>query len=86
MSLVADPRTWRTEEQSARGHHIKEWLDNGRDTREVLAAQDTRRFVLCFTACESLMRIWGFDPFGALHWSNLTFIRMADASNPYPYP
>ncbi|KAJ6114174.1 hypothetical protein N7512_007619 [Penicillium capsulatum] len=39
----------------------KAWLDLGRYAREVLAAQDTRRFVLGFTLCGSLMRIWAFD-------------------------
>ncbi|KAK5996945.1 hypothetical protein PT974_02293 [Cladobotryum mycophilum] len=43
------------------------WLDIGRYAREVLAAQDTRRFVLCFTICGSLMRIWAFDRLGELH-------------------
>lgn len=40
------------------------WLDLGRYAREVLAAQDTRRFVLGFTICESLMRVWEFDRLG----------------------
>ncbi|ORY58515.1 uncharacterized protein BCR38DRAFT_527535 [Pseudomassariella vexata] len=39
----------------------KAWLDLGRYAREVLTAQDTRRFVLGFTLCGSLMRIWEFD-------------------------
>lgn len=33
------------------------WLDIGRYAREVLAAQDTRRFVLAFTICGPLMRV-----------------------------
>ncbi|KAK4197016.1 hypothetical protein QBC40DRAFT_342334 [Triangularia verruculosa] len=41
-------------------------LDLGRYAREVLAAQDTRRFVLGFTLCESLMRIWVFDRLGGI--------------------
>ncbi|KAK4131339.1 hypothetical protein BT67DRAFT_458094 [Trichocladium antarcticum] len=44
----------------------KAWLDLGRYAREVLAAQDTRRFVLGFTLCGSLMRIWEFDRLGGL--------------------
>ncbi len=44
----------------------KAWLDLGRYAREVLAAQDTRRFVLGFTICGSLMRIWEFDRLGAI--------------------
>ena len=37
------------------------WYDIARYAREVLAAQDARRFVLGFTLCGSLMRIWVFD-------------------------
>ncbi|KAH7303034.1 hypothetical protein B0I35DRAFT_365665 [Stachybotrys elegans] len=44
----------------------KAWLDLGTYAREVLAAQDTRRFVLGFTICGSLMRIWEFDRLGGL--------------------
>lgn len=39
----------------------KAWVDLGRYTREVLATQDTRRFVLGFTLCGSVMRLWEFD-------------------------
>ncbi|RMD42513.1 hypothetical protein DV735_g2633, partial [Chaetothyriales sp. CBS 134920] len=42
------------------------WLDLGRYAREVLAAQDTRRFVLGFTICGSLMRVWVFDRLGGV--------------------
>ncbi|KAK4243176.1 hypothetical protein C7999DRAFT_44951 [Corynascus novoguineensis] len=41
-------------------------LDLGRYAREVLAAQDTRRFVLGFTLCGSHMRIWVFDRLGGI--------------------
>jgi hypothetical protein len=41
-------------------------LDIGRYAREVLAAQDNRRFVLCFTLCGPLMRIWVFDRLGGI--------------------
>ncbi|KAK0704195.1 hypothetical protein B0T21DRAFT_397094 [Apiosordaria backusii] len=44
----------------------KAWLDLGTYAREVLAAQDTRRFVLGFTICGSFMRIWEFDRLGGL--------------------
>ncbi|KAK6950139.1 hypothetical protein Daesc_008465 [Daldinia eschscholtzii] len=44
----------------------KAWLDLAKYAREVLAAQDTRRFVLGFTICGSLMRIWEFDRLGGL--------------------
>ncbi|KAJ2977033.1 hypothetical protein NQ176_g4600 [Zarea fungicola] len=44
----------------------KAWLDIGRYAREVLASQDTRRFVLAFTLCGSLMRIWVFDRLGGI--------------------
>ncbi|GKU22662.1 unnamed protein product, partial [Fusarium langsethiae] len=42
------------------------WLDLGRYAREVLAAQDARRFVLGFTICGSLMRVWVFDRLGGV--------------------
>lgn len=41
------------------------WHDLGRYVREVFTAQDTRRFVLDFTLCGSLMRLWEFDRAGA---------------------
>jgi hypothetical protein len=44
----------------------KAWLDLGRYAREVLAAQDNRRFVLGFTLCGSLMRLWIFDRLGGI--------------------
>jgi hypothetical protein len=44
----------------------KAWLDLGTYAREVFAAQDNRRFVLGFTICGSLMRIWEFDRLGAI--------------------
>ncbi|KAK3186834.1 hypothetical protein K4F52_004278 [Lecanicillium sp. MT-2017a] len=44
----------------------KAWLDIGRYAREVLAAQDTRRFALAFTLCGPLMRIWVFDRLGGI--------------------
>lgn len=42
------------------------WIDLGRYAREVLAAQYTRRFVLGFTICGSLMMIWEFDRLGGI--------------------
>ncbi|KAJ5987637.1 hypothetical protein N7522_011885 [Penicillium canescens] len=44
----------------------KAWLDLGRYAREVLASQDTRRFVLGFTICGSFMRTWAFDRLGGV--------------------
>ncbi|POS80445.1 hypothetical protein DHEL01_v201144 [Diaporthe helianthi] len=44
----------------------KAWIDLGTYAREVLAAQDTRRFVLGFTLCGSLMRVWEFDRLGGV--------------------
>jgi hypothetical protein len=44
----------------------KAWLDLGRYAREVLAAQDSRRFVLGFTLCGSRMRLWNFDRLGGI--------------------
>ncbi|KAI1420215.1 serine/threonine-protein kinase Sgk2 [Xylaria sp. FL1777] len=46
--------------------HSKAWLDLGRYAREVLASQDSRRFVLGFTLCGSLMRLWEFDRLGGI--------------------
>jgi hypothetical protein len=45
---------------------LKAWLNLGRYAREVLTIQDTRRFVLGFTLCGSLMRIWEFDRLGGI--------------------
>lgn len=42
------------------------WLDLGRSARKVFAAQGCRRFVLGFTLCGSLMRMWAFDRLGAI--------------------
>ncbi|GAB0146902.1 hypothetical protein EsHS_00007287 [Epichloe bromicola] len=42
------------------------WIDLARYAREILAAQDTRRFVLGFTLCGSLMRVWEFDRLGGI--------------------
>jgi hypothetical protein len=42
------------------------WLDLGRYAREVLAAQDSRRFVLGFTLCGPFMRLWTFDRLGGI--------------------
>ena len=44
----------------------KAHLDIGRYAREVLTAQDARRFVLGFTLCGSRMRIWEFDRLGGI--------------------
>lgn len=41
-------------------------LDLARYAREVLGAQDSRRFVLGFTLCGSLMRVWVFDRLGGI--------------------
>ncbi|EDN02592.1 predicted protein [Histoplasma mississippiense (nom. inval.)] len=42
------------------------WFDLGRYAREVLAAQDTRRFVLGFTLCGQFLRLWNFDRLGGI--------------------
>ncbi|PHH63861.1 hypothetical protein CDD81_5418 [Ophiocordyceps australis] len=42
------------------------WIDLAKYAREVLAAQDTRRFVLGFTLCGSLLRVWEFDRLGGI--------------------
>jgi hypothetical protein len=46
--------------------HTSTWLDLARYAREVLTAQDTRRFVLGFTLCGSIMRLWEFDRLGGI--------------------
>ncbi|KAB8212830.1 hypothetical protein BDV33DRAFT_197217 [Aspergillus novoparasiticus] len=43
----------------------KTWRDLGRYVRKVFTAQDSRRFVLGFTLCGSIMRLWEFDRVGA---------------------
>ncbi|KAE8397967.1 hypothetical protein BDV37DRAFT_276489 [Aspergillus pseudonomiae] len=42
------------------------WRDLGRYAREVFAAQDTRRYVLGFTLCGPILRLWEFDRIGAI--------------------
>ncbi|KAF2193607.1 hypothetical protein K469DRAFT_239099 [Zopfia rhizophila CBS 207.26] len=42
------------------------WLDLLRYAREIFSAQDTRRFVLGFTLCGSVMRLWEFDRLGVI--------------------
>ncbi|ELR04271.1 hypothetical protein GMDG_06671 [Pseudogymnoascus destructans 20631-21] len=44
----------------------KTWRDLARYAREVFFAQDTRRFVLGFTLCGSIMRLWEFDRLGGI--------------------
>lgn len=46
--------------------YSKTWRDLARYVREVLTAQDTRRFVLGFTLCGSTMRLWEFDRLGGI--------------------
>lgn len=46
------------------------WLDVARYAREVFAAQDTRRFVLGFSLCGSLLRVWNFDRLGGIASEN----------------
>ncbi|KAM3496850.1 hypothetical protein MY10362_009778 [Beauveria mimosiformis] len=41
-------------------------IDLATYVREVLTAQDARRFVLGFTLCGSLMRLWEFDRLGGI--------------------
>ncbi|KAF3768304.1 hypothetical protein M406DRAFT_251055 [Cryphonectria parasitica EP155] len=42
------------------------WISIARYAREVLSASNTRRFVLAFTLCGSLMRLWEFDRLGGI--------------------
>ncbi|KAI1770974.1 hypothetical protein F4818DRAFT_430766 [Hypoxylon cercidicola] len=44
----------------------KAWFSIGRYAKDVLCAQETRRFVMAFTLCGSLMRIWKFDRLGGI--------------------
>jgi hypothetical protein len=46
--------------------HTSTWLNLARYAREVLTAQNTRRFVLGFTLCGSIMRLWEFDRLGGI--------------------
>ncbi|KAF2839987.1 hypothetical protein M501DRAFT_1010229 [Patellaria atrata CBS 101060] len=47
-------------------NHSSTWLDLVRYAREIFSAQDTRRFVLGFTLCGSVMRLWEFDRLGVV--------------------
>ncbi|KAF7867284.1 hypothetical protein EAF04_005367 [Stromatinia cepivora] len=47
-------------------NHISTWLDIARYAREVFGAQGMRRFVLGFTVCGSMMRLWEFDRLGVI--------------------
>ncbi|CAH0020154.1 unnamed protein product [Clonostachys rhizophaga] len=42
------------------------WIDLARYVREIFGAQEDRRFVLGFTLCGSLMRVWEFDRLGGV--------------------
>ncbi|OTA05751.1 hypothetical protein A9Z42_0064620 [Trichoderma parareesei] len=42
------------------------WIDLATYAREVLSAQDTRRFVLAFTLCGSNLRLWEYDRLGGM--------------------
>ncbi|KAI0161090.1 hypothetical protein GGR52DRAFT_562862 [Hypoxylon sp. FL1284] len=42
------------------------WFDIGKYVREIFAVQDTRRFVLAFSLCGPLMRVWEFDRLGGI--------------------
>jgi len=46
--------------------HSSTWHDLARYVREIFNAQESRRFVLGFTLCGSLMRLWEFDRLGAI--------------------
>lgn len=41
-------------------------IDLATYAREMLSAQDTRRFTMGFTLCGSLMRMWEFDRLGGI--------------------
>ncbi|KAL7948074.1 hypothetical protein V8C42DRAFT_351903 [Trichoderma barbatum] len=42
------------------------WIDLATYAREVLSAQDARRFVLAFSLCGSIMRLWEYDRIGGI--------------------
>ena len=44
----------------------KAWFDLGKYIREVFAAQDSHHFVLDFTLCGSIMRLWEYDRVGGI--------------------
>ncbi|KAI1091600.1 hypothetical protein F5B19DRAFT_260948 [Rostrohypoxylon terebratum] len=46
--------------------HTSAWFEIGKYAREVFFSQDTRRFVLAFTLCGSLIRLWEFDRLGGI--------------------
>lgn len=47
-------------------NHLSTWLDLSRYVREIFSARIMRRFVIGFTLCGSLMRLWQFDRIGAI--------------------
>lgn len=42
------------------------WLNLGRYVREMFAAQDSHHFIVGFTLCGSIMRLWEFDRAGGI--------------------
>ncbi|KAI6372627.1 hypothetical protein MCOR31_003618 [Pyricularia oryzae] len=44
----------------------KAWLNLGRYAKKIIAAQNTRRFILGFTLCGPFMRLWEFDRLGGI--------------------
>ncbi|KAF2452271.1 serine/threonine-protein kinase Sgk2 [Lineolata rhizophorae] len=42
------------------------WQDIGRCVKKIFAVQDTRHFILGFTLCGSMMRLWEFDRVGGI--------------------
>ncbi|EDN08135.1 predicted protein [Histoplasma mississippiense (nom. inval.)] len=66
MSLVADPGARELKNDPKYDRKSGAWFDLGRYAREVLAAQDTRRFVLGFTLCGQFLRLWNFDRLGGI--------------------
>lgn len=42
------------------------WLDLAKYAREIFHAQDSRRFIIGFTLCGSIMRLWEFDRVGGI--------------------
>ncbi|KAF2468324.1 uncharacterized protein BDR25DRAFT_335443 [Lindgomyces ingoldianus] len=47
-------------------NHSSTWLGLVRYAWEIFSSQDTRRFILGFTLCGSIMRLWEFDRLGVV--------------------
>ncbi|OBT93131.1 hypothetical protein VE01_09248 [Pseudogymnoascus verrucosus] len=64
--LFTEGRGWRDWPNEAKEPDVLTWFDSRAEAGEVFVTQDTRRFVLGFTLCGSVMRLWEFDRLGGI--------------------